>query len=223
MRGNITPNRLALYLLLIILSASSVQAQSGRRQNKTTPAAPIPTPTPEPTPTPTRQKAEPDIGFLVTMSTQDSFASYPLSFASAVLHSCADRLGTASSASVNVSQQDINRAEASKKAKGETKTFVVWLQLSQSTMGSSTSSNRYADLELDYVVFQPGTGKIATSGRTYQNGNRRGPIINPRGSTSVIYTEQLLKYAAEDAADRILRALHLSSSDPTHPVIMNLR
>jgi hypothetical protein len=122
---------------------------------------------------------------------------------------------------VDVSQQDLNRGEAYRKAKAETKTYVVWLQLSQNTMGSSNSG--YADLELEYVVFTPGTGKIATSGRSYLDANnRRGPVVagpTSRGSANIVYTERLLKYAAEDAADRILRALHLSNSGP---VITNL-
>ena len=42
---------------------------------------------------------------------------------------CADRLRSGSSARVDVSQSSMNRGEAIKKAKGEDKTYVVYLHL----------------------------------------------------------------------------------------------
>ena len=214
--------RLLLCVLLLLSASYSAAAQSGRRQTQPPPSAPVPTPTPEPTPTPKRDNKDPGVGFIVSMYTHDSFASYPIRFADIVLQSCADRLRSASSASVEVNRQDVNRGEASKKAKDETNTYVVWLQLTQTTMNSSSSST-YSDLEIEYTVFAPGTGKVATTGRTYQGATRKGPVVlSPPGrSNNSIYAEQLLKIAAEDAADRILHALHISSGDPNHPLVTN--
>ena len=216
MSNNLTLRRLSFIALLLIFSAYTTQAQSGRRQSNPPPSAPVPTPTPEPTPVPKKQSDEPGVGLLLTMYQHDSFANYPLRFADVVLSSCAERLRR--SVTVDVNQNDVNRGEAAKKAKDETKSFVVWLQLANSTMGSS-SNNSYSDLEIEYYVFAPVTGKVVTSGRTYQGGNRKGPVTVggvPRTNNSV-YTEQLLSYAAEDAADRILDALHLGGGDPSHP------
>lgn len=106
--------------------------------------------------------------------------------------------------------RDLSRGEAIKKAKADQKTYVVHLVLSSRTMGGSQSSG-YDGLELEYTVFTPQTGKIATSGRTYQNANRSGPlIVGPSGTTSAMYREKLLQIAGEDAGERILKALHLT-------------
>jgi hypothetical protein len=107
----------------------------------------------------------------------------------------------------------MNRGEAVKRAKGETTGNIVWLQLNAFSMRSSPSQN-YDDLEIEYVVFAPGTGKILTSGRGYQNANRKGPLVvsPPIGTNSVMVREQLLRIAAEDVADRILKSLHVPTT-----------
>ena len=196
-----------LITLIIALCALSVQAQSGRRQTKPVPAAPVPTPSPEPTPVPKKEEKE-ELLFLVGADRYTSYQSYPFSYYDAVLRGCAERLRAGSSAKVDVSDKDLSRGEAIKKAKSEAKSYVVLLTLSFDTLARS-----YDDLILEFVVFTPGTAKVVTSGRSYQNANRKGPIIvgpTSRGSTNSIYREQLLKQAGEDAGTRILKALHLT-------------
>ena len=198
--------RLAI-VLLIAFCAVSVQAQSGRRQTKPAPAAPIPTPTPEPTPVPKKEEKQDLLLFYIGASRYNSFQSYPLSYYDVVLRGCAERLRTGSSASVDVTDKDFTRGEAIKKAKSEAKSYVVLLTLSLDTPARS-----YDDVVLEYVVFTPGTAKVLTSGRTYQNANRRGPVIvGPTGRGSVLYREQLLQQMGEDAGERILKALHLNT------------
>jgi hypothetical protein len=142
------------------------------------------------------------------MDESDSFAGIPFSFYDTVLGSCAHRLRN-SSANIDVVERSINRGEAVKKAKGEKETFVVWLRLVYDSMRSSSTPS-YDQLIVDYIVFAPTTAKIATSGRTYPGAYRKGAIIVPKtGSGNVIYTEQLLKRAAEEAAERILDGLHI--------------
>lgn len=197
---------------LIIVFAITVQAQSGRRQNKPEPAAPVPTPTPEPTPTP-KVEIKSELGFIVGIDTGHMFNYYPLSYYTAVVQACADRLRKTSSAKVSTSGE-MNRGDAIKKAKAEKITYVVLLRLVSYTMGGSRGQGQ--DIELEYVVFAPITAKIATSGRSYQNASRKGPVIvqPPGGGTSsVLYRELLLKRAAEEAADRILKSLHLTGPD----------
>lgn len=102
----------------------------------------------------------------------------------------------------------MSRGEAIKKAKAETTTYVVLLRLVLDQMYARS----YDDLELDYVVFAPQTAKVITSGRTYLNINRKGPIVvgpTSRGSSGALYREQLLKHAGEDAGARILKALNV--------------
>jgi hypothetical protein len=200
--------RLFIATLLAALCALSVQAQSGRRQTKTTPAAPVPTPTPEPTPLPKKAEKEAELSFFVGVSRYDSSDNMPFTYYDAVLRGCADGLRAGSSASVDTTDRDFSRADAIKKAKSESKTYVVLLRLYFDTMARS-----YDDLILEFIVFEPVTSKIVTSGRSYQNAARKGPIVvGPPGGGTIggIYRERLLQQAGEDAGTRILKAMHVN-------------
>ncbi len=123
------------------------------------------------------------------------------------MRGCADKLSSGSSANVTVVQEDMNRGEAIKKAKAETTTHVVLLTLILDQM----TAQSFDDLELDYVVFAPKTGKVVATGRTYLNGTRRGPVVVPRrGTSAVMMREKLMKEAGEEAGARILNALNLN-------------
>ena len=198
----------ALFLLLVAICASVAHAQSGRRQPKPPPAAPIPTPTPEPTPEPKKQEQDSDLGFIIG-SDRFGFDNYPISYYEAAMLGCADRLRSGSSAAVSISQSNMNRGEAIKKAKAETTTYVVYLRLVLDEM----SARSLDDLEIEFVVFAPQTAKVVVNGRSYLNANRRGPIIvgpTSRGPTGPLYREELIRRAGEDAGERILKALHLN-------------
>ena len=88
------------------------------------------------------------------------------------MRGCADRLRAKSSADVDVAQQDLSRGEAIKKAKSDTKTYVVLIGLSYDSMARSQD-----DVTVDFVVFAPETAKVVTTGRSYLNPNRAGPLI----------------------------------------------
>ena len=198
-------------LLLLAFCALSVQAQSGRRQVKPPPAAPVPTPTPEATPVPKKQVKN-DLVFSIGADRDTTYASLPFTYYDAVLQGCASRIRAGSSADVDVSDHDVNRGEASKKAKAETKAYVVWLNLTVDSMGRS-----YNDLVLEYIVYAPQTAKIVTNGRAYPTGRRAGPItVDPNGGRTggTMYYEQLLKRTGEEVGDRIVKALHLDVQIP---------
>jgi len=200
------PQRCAT-LLLLVCCALSAQAQSGRRQVKPPPVAPVPTPTPEATPTPKKEAKKDELLFFVGADQNSSYQSLPLGYYDAVLQGCASRLRAGSSAAVEVSERDVNRGEAIKKAKAETKAYVVWLNLTFDAMARS-----YDDLVLEFIVYAPETAKVLTNGRSYLRGQRAGPItVDPNARrTSGLYRQELLKRAGEDAGDRIVRALHLA-------------
>ena len=194
-------------VLLLALCAVSAQAQSGRRQVKPPPSAPVPTPTPEPTPTPKKEAKKEELLFFVGADQNSSYQSLPLGYYDAVLQGCASRLRAGSSAAVDVSEHDVSRGEAIKKAKAETKAYVVWLNLTLDSMAQS-----YDDLVLEYIVYAPETAKIVTSGRTYLRGQRAGPItVDPNAgrTTSALYRQELLKRVGEEAGDRIIKKLNL--------------
>lgn len=200
-----------LLLPLIACCALTAQAQSGRRKPAPPPAAPVPTPAPDPTPEPKQPQKEPDFGFIIGA---DSFnaESFPIAYYEMVAHACGDRLRSGSSASVDVARSAMNRGEAIKKAKAETKTYVVYLRLKLDQM----TARSLDDLEVEYVVFAPQTGKVTTSGTAYSGGVRRGPIVvGPTSRTpgGPMYREHLLRRAGEEIGDRILKALHLIVPD----------
>ena len=205
------------YLLLktavvLALCVLTVQAQSGRRHTKPEPAAPVPTPTPEPTPTPKKEEKKSELVFFIGADRNDAYATFPFSYYDAVVRGCADRLRSGSSASIEITDRLFSRGEAIKKAKAETSTYVVLLALKYDTMARSSD-----EMILEFVVFAPGTAKIAANGRSYMNSNRAGPVVVPRGSSNVLYREQLLKLAGEDAGNRILKSLHLDVEIPKKP------
>jgi len=154
------------------------------------------------------------------MDRRDTFAGFPISYYDAALIGCADSLKHGSSAMVDVAQQEMSRSDAIKKAKDEKTTYVILLRVANQSMSSTTNPN-YGDLAVEYTVFAPTTGKVATTGRTYQGSTRKGPIVvGPTipGSNNTVLGEDSMKRAGEDAGDRILSALHLSfpTTPPSH-------
>jgi hypothetical protein len=193
-------------VLALLIFAVSVQAQSGRRQTKPAPAAPVPTPTPEPTPIPKKDDTPAELVFLVATDYNPAPGSIPPSFQTAAQRGCADRLRARSSADVDAPHRDMSRGEAIEKAKKSTNTYVVLLSLKVDVMARS-----YDDLQLDFVVFAPGTAKVVTTGRSYVNNNRTGPVVVGPTSRlpSGMYRESWLIKAGEEAADRILKKLNI--------------
>lgn len=194
-------------ILIIALCALSVQAQSGRRRTTPPPAAPVPTPTPEPTPTPKKNDNEDELVFIMGVDRYSSNANLPFSYYDAVLRGCAERLRAGSSAEVDVTNRDFSRGEAVKRAKSETKSFVIYMTLSYDTMG-----RRADELLLEYMVFAPVTAKTVTSGRSYMTGRRAGSVViqPPNTRNGTIYREELLRRMGEEVGERIIKAMHLS-------------
>jgi hypothetical protein len=191
--------------LMIALCALSAQAQSGRKRTVPPPAAPVPTPTPEPTPTPKKTEKD-ELLFFMGADRHFSYYSLPYSYYDAVLRGCAEKLHSSSSASVDVTDKDLTRGEAIKRAKSETKSYVVLLTLTVERMAGSSD-----ELVLEFVVLAPSTAKTVTGGRAYMSGQRAGPVVvGPPTSGRGIYREETLRRMGEDAGERILKAMHLN-------------
>ena len=201
-------------MLVIALCVWSGYAQSGRKHVKIAPAAPVPTPTPEATPEPKKTDKQSDPVFSIGTDRNDSFLSVPFTYHDAVLRGCANRLRTATAGAISVSDKSMNRGDAIKQAKSEKVTYVVLLTLKLDNMSRS-----YDDLIVDFVVFAPGTAKIVTTGHSYPNAQRAGPlIVGPsRNPNSSLYYERMLQAAGEDAANRILKAVNLDIEIPRQP------
>jgi hypothetical protein len=198
-------NRFIAVLCLLII-ALTAQAQSGRRQVKPPPSVPVPTPSPEPSPI-VKQEKEAELVFLVASERNSVYINIPLQYYDAARRGCADRLRSRSTAEVDVADRELTRGEAIQKAKSAKNTYVVLLSLTFDTM-----SNRYEDIQLDFLLLEPVTAKVVLTGRSYLKANRKGPVIvNPTGRVSGLYLEQMLRAAGEDAADRILKKMKIAT------------
>jgi hypothetical protein len=197
-------------LALIALWAGPVAAQSGRRAPRSSSA---PAPTPQATPAEKKPAAETRaaLSFIVGIDRGANFTTIPMYLYDSVLRACAERLDDSPSVKVNVANREMNRGEAVKRAKAETESHIVWMQL-RFDNASSVGNEDLSEVYIEYWVFAPTTAKMITYGRSYQHMYRGGGVIvMPRrgGRASLPYTEQLLKQAAREAAERILSAMDL--------------
>ncbi|HEY6804867.1 MAG TPA: hypothetical protein VI306_14935 [Pyrinomonadaceae bacterium] len=211
---------LACLCLLVLICGFDLQAQSGRRQPRTEPAAPIPTPTPEPTPTPSSPKKDSDTLLLVGIDNSGAFNQFPLTFYAAAVDGCTEELKRNAIVDVDSATKEMTRSDAINRAKTDPKTYVIYLQLKNQLRPEAQGTDSSEEIELEYTVFAPLTAKILANGTAYQNGRRAGPVVvSPPGTSttsSIMYREALLKRAGAEAADRILKSLHLSSVPATH-------
>ena len=112
----------------------------------------------------------------------------------------------------------MTRGDAVTRAKAATDGYVIWLQLRGDDMSRGYAGN-LDQIYLEYTVFEATTAKVKTQGSCYQSLNRKGGVVlSPRtsGSNTAI-VEARLKDAAEDAAQRILKALHIASPSDIPP------
>lgn len=212
---------LGLSLLLLLCSVTATFAQSGRRGSNSKPIS-VPTPEPEPSAQPAKKPTDEDdaIKVIVGIDRGNGFEFIPLQYYSVALYGCSDRLDESALVRVNGTLQDFSRGEAINRAKKEKETYVVWLNLRGENSGVERTSNNRNELILDYTVFAPTTAKVVTSGRTYQRAARvGGVVVSPptSGRTDSIYTEYMVKQAAQDAAERIISKLDVPPSGKKLP------
>lgn len=212
---HITPSRpvratVSALCLVLSLFASAANGQSGRRLPKGSPPAQV---TPEPTPPEKSAPEKPRLGLTLGINGRDNFSNIPMYVYDAILDSCSERLGEAPSLRVSVAGRDMNRSEAVKLAKSQKEGVVVLLELGTNGADITRGNpSNYDEFTVNYYVFAPETGRTVASGRAYQRSYRTGGKIPGTGGrrTSSIYSEQLLRQAARDAADQIIKALHVS-------------
>jgi hypothetical protein len=205
--------------VLLTLCAVAAQAQSGRRSTKppATPGVPLVVEAKPPEKKPATSDL-PKIKLIVGTSRNDVFAGVPLYIYDSVLKSCTGRLDDSHGVSVQAEMKGMARGEAVTRAKAATDGYVIWLQLRGDDMSRGYAGN-LDQIYLEYTVFEATTAKVKTQGSCYQSLNRKGGVVlSPRtsGSNTVI-VEARLKDAAEDAAQRILKALHIASPSDIPP------
>ena len=209
------PLRITFRLLaaaLVTLFALTTMAQSGRRSVTGSPSVKPPAPPEEPKQSEKKAAPQDQLDLVVGTNRGDVFSGIPLYFYDTVLNSCARRLDDARSVKVNVTSKSMERVDAINSAKSAKQGFVVWLQLRTDSNGYNQDGD-LSQVRIDYWVFEAITGRVKTQGSCYQGMYRTGGVImQPRGSgtNNPAIAESRLRDSARDAADRILKALHIS-------------
>lgn len=204
----------ALCCSMLCLSSLTAEAQSGRRTTKSTTTSTPPVQETQPAPaTPAVNADKTDTALYVGYGDQDLFLNIPLYLTDTVMNNFLQRIKEASSLKVTPGKK-LNRTEAIKRAKDETTTHIVLLQLELDAFDSRRTGTTYVDpnkLVVRYSVFAPVTGKLETEGRVYQQaGTRVGGVgigLPTRTGNNPLYSEYLLKQAAREAANRVLSGL----------------
>lgn len=197
---------------MVFTCALTAYAQSGRRSTSkpVTPAPPVSAPEKVPA-----KPEAPKLQFLVSADDPSPFSSVPSFYSYTVLDTCIDRLGDAPGIVATPAARRMNRAEAIKTAKEEKERYVVWLQVSDD-LGDSSSQvrNTAQKLYVYYFVFEPVTGKVKASGRTYQGSYKVGNVgISGPASRNAVYSEYEVKQSAREAAEKVLAAFQIKLSD----------
>jgi hypothetical protein len=187
------------------------EAQSGRRVKRPD-ASVSPAPAIEPEPaqqTPAANKPEPPKQRLIAgMDDLGRSINIPQYMVGAVWDGFMDRFRRFSS--LRVTTENMRRRDAIERAKKETESFVVLLQVETEYLDSGgvgqVNSN---DVVVSFNIFSPGTGKIKSSGRVYVRSSRSilgGGIPTGRMADSQLYQ------AGRETADRVISSLNLGGT-----------
>lgn len=150
-------------LLLAFGIFDDTAGQAGRRVKKPQPTAnPIATPVPTPEPHPTTAGLQNQARLLVARQpTRKHLQSEDVIFASFI-----NRLNQYKNVS-STSIGDLKQAQAVEHARKETEPFVVLLSFAIDSFQSGTIILNSPDLQIEYAVFAPRTGKRRTKGKLY--------------------------------------------------------
>ena len=194
---------LAMVCVSMILSFSqAASAQSGRKnKNATAPQPPVTTETKTETPTnPPPKKAAP---YATVIVGGDKFGTsmYVLSsYVDDAIKACIDRIKE-SSAIEAIGGGNMTRKEALDRAKKETTSYVLWLELRLEQDAVENS------LSISYYLFAPKTAKILASGNVYLGNRsvRSGPVgVGIPSATKQMPIQYQIKEGGQEVADRVV-------------------
>jgi hypothetical protein len=150
-------------LLLSFGVWDQVEAQSGRRVTKPQPdTSPIATPAPTPDIQPATNALHHQVRLLVgRRPTSKHLQSEDIIFASFI-----NRLNEYKNV-IGSSIGDLKEAQAVQRARSETEQFVVLLSFAIDSFQGGTIILNSPDLQVEYVVLEPRTGKKRTKGKIY--------------------------------------------------------
>ena len=133
----------------------------------------------------------------------------PYYMSGAVWDGFTERLNKVSSVVLS-GDKDMNRKEATDRAKKATESPVVLLHLSTQAVGGNMGQVNYEDLIVNFTIFSPRTGKVSEQGRVYIQRNRS--VLGQRLPTSR-NGESQMKEAGRETANRVLSLLHVGNGN----------
>jgi hypothetical protein len=200
----------SLALLILCLAPVCVSAQSGRKLPDWTKKKPAPAPTPEAERTDTAQsagntQAKPGLPVVVTSYLPNINSSSILT--NVVVDACLGRLSQSKLLAPTRGGQ-MNRKEASDRAKSMASGYVVWMELDADVADPESASVGRMDpslLYVSFVVFNSGTGKMKSQGHVYQR-ETYSRLPGPVGQMGADYQ---LRQTGRETADRIMQAIEV--------------
>src|SRR5947209_7105314 len=188
---------------MILSFSQGASAQSGRRnKNASTPTAPTVAAEPKtdaPTPTPPKKSAP--LATIIVSGNKFGSSMYILSsYVDDALTACIDRIKE-SSALEAIGGGGLTRKEAVDRAKKETTSYVLWLELKMEEETAESS------MLISYYIFAPQTAKILTSGNVYlgNQSTRTGRVgVGIPSGTKRMPIQYQIKEAGREVADRVV-------------------
>lgn len=217
-----TRARLVLFALALCLAAvATAGAQSGRRKPPPLSPAPTPSPTPEGE-SESQPRAKSEKAAEVTFAVYESdgaSAFFDFRTEELVMDAFVERLTRNRELSATRGGKS-TRKQAQERAKKETASYVVLVELENDTSYVGQGGVGQGDTRTVVVktyVYEPGTGTLKYMDRTYQRpyrpttsvGGVAIPLPVPRTRVERFPNELQLEQAARDAADRVMMRFRL--------------
>ena len=196
---------ISLSVFFVLMVCCLGQAQSGRRAAK--PLSP-PTITTQSKESEQPPSPKPPLKQQTLIAGMDTSLDIPLYMSDAVWNGFIERMGKVSSLIVS-GDKNMNRKEASDRAKKLTESPVVLLHLSTQSANRSMGQVNLEDLIINFTIFSPGIGKVIEQGRVHIRPNRS--VLGQRLPTGR-YGESQMKEAGRETADRVLSLLHMGTA-----------
>jgi hypothetical protein len=132
----------------------------------------------------------------------------PFYMSDAVWDGFIKRFGKLSEVTISANK-NMNRKEATDRAKKQTENFVVFLQLTTPSVSRGVGQVNLNDLVVSYSIYSPGTGKVKESGQIYVHSSRN--VLSTRLPTGRNGESQLIE-AGRETADRVMALLHIGGT-----------
>lgn len=198
---------LPLCLFFILALSFMGQAQSGRRSPKPI-SPPTPTPAPPEPEQPTAPREKPAVKrqtLIVGMNDELGAVYIPAYMSDEVWRGFIERFKDYSSIMLSTEKR-LSRKQAIDRAKKQTESFVVLLQLGADEMSATLGGVSVDDMVVSYYIFTPGTAKIKDQGRVYLRSSRS--VLGTRLPTGRAVVQ--LREAGRETAGRVLSAIDIA-------------